>query len=419
VARTAAEKIVGRHAGRDVVAGDLVIAAVDVVMATDGNAPLAIRLLREELGADDSFDGSKVILVIDHCAPAPNEGAANLQATMREFAAASGAKLYDAGAGISHVVLPEEGDVGPGMLVVGSDSHTVTYGAVNCLGTGMGSTDVAVAMRTGRVWLRVPETIRVDLEGELQAGATAKDVTLELVRSLGVDGATYRCLEFGGEGLATLTMDNRFTLANMSMEMGAKCALFPVDPVCDEYLRERLDDVPEQVWSDPGCLYEQRVTLDLSEVVPLVARPHDLMEIDAVETVGDQPIDLAFIGTCTNGRLSDLEQAAEVLRGKRVSPSVRLIVTPGSRRVYLEALRLGLIEAFVEAGAIVTPPGCGPCVGTHQGIPGDGDVVITTANRNFQGRMGNRRASIFVGSPETVAASAVLGRIGRLAEVAA
>ena len=408
---TAVEKIIGAHAGADVSAGDVVRVSVDLVMATDGNAPLAIDLLRNELGADDSFDGSGIVLVVDHCAPAPNAGAANMQRVMREFAHESGARIYDAGVGISHVVLPENGDVGPGMLVVGSDSHTVTYGAVNCLGTGMGSTDVAVAMFTGRTWLRVPETVRVELGGRLRDGVAAKDAALELMRRVGVDGATYACVEYDGDGLRALSMDARFTLANMSIEMGAKCCLMPVDEVCEAYVRSRSQRVPDPRWSDADARYAQVVPLDLSEVEPLVAPPHDLTDIEPVASAGERRIDLAFIGTCTNGRLSDLERAAEVIGERRVHPGVQLIVTPGSRRVYLDALRLGLIERFIEAGAVVNPPGCGPCVGTHQGIPADNHSVITTANRNFMGRMGNRHASIHVASPEVVAASAVEGRI--------
>lgn len=409
---TAVEKIIGAHAGRRVAAGDLVRADIDLIMATDGNAPLAIELLRREFDADAaSIDGSRIILVIDHCAPAPNSGAANMQALMREFAGASGARLYDAGTGISHVVLPERGDVGPGMLVVGSDSHTVTYGAINCLGTGMGSTDVAVAMLTGRAWLRVPETIRVDVVGQLPRRASAKDAVLELVRLIGVDGATYACLEFAGDGLHELSVEERFTFANMAIEMGAKCALMPVDEVCAAWLADH-GGTRDAVASDAACDYAGVVQLRLGDIEPLVAAPHDLTNVQGVAEVAGTRIDVAFIGTCTNGRISDLREAAAVLRGRTVAPGVQLIITPGSRDVLTLALREGLVETFVAAGAVVTPPGCGPCVGTHQGVPADGHSVITTANRNFRGRMGNREASIYVASPATVALAAVNGTIG-------
>jgi 3-isopropylmalate/(R)-2-methylmalate dehydratase large subunit len=409
MAKTAVEKIIAAHAGHAVQAGDLTIASVDLVMATDGNAPLALRLLREELGAPVEFDGRHIVLVVDHCGPSPNEGAANLQQVMRRFARDAGARLYDAGEGISHVLLPEQGHALPGMLVIGSDSHTVTYGALNCLGTGMGSTDVAVAMYTRKVWLRVPETVRVELLGRLAPGVTAKDLALQLVARIGVGGATYKCLEIDGEGLASLTMDQRLTLCNMSVEMGAKCALMPVDEICRRYLGERAATAPAMVWSDPDCTYEAVHSVDLAAVEPLVALPHDLTHIVPMRDLGERRIDQAFIGTCTNSRLSDLEEAAAVLRGRRVHAQVRLIVTPGSRGVYREALRRGLIEVFLDAGAIVTPPGCGPCVGTHLGVPGDGEVVLSTANRNFQGRMGNPKASILLASPATVAASAIAG----------
>lgn len=417
MALTAVEKIISRHAGRVVRAGDLTVAAVDAVMAHDGNAPLAIRILHEELGSRQVFDPARVLLVIDHCGPSANEGAANMQRIMRAFVAETGARLYDAGEGICHLLLPEQGHAWPGGLIVGSDSHSVTYGAINCLGTGMGSTDIAVAMYTGKVWLRVPEVLRIRLAGRLTSGVSAKDLTLHLLRLLGADGATYKCLEIDGDGLASLPMDYRFTVCNMAVEMGAKCALMPVDDVCRHYLDGRLAQPPEPVWSDPGCSYEAEYTVELSQVEPLVALPHDLSRIVPARQVGSQPVDMAFIGTCTNSRLTDLREAAEVLRGRRVNPRVRLIVTPGTRGIYLEALRQGLVEVFVAAGGVVTPPGCGPCLGTHLGVPGDGEVVVSTANRNYRGRMGNRNASIILASPTTVAASALLGRVATPAEV--
>ncbi|HEY7417745.1 MAG TPA: 3-isopropylmalate dehydratase large subunit [Ktedonobacteraceae bacterium] len=413
--QTAVEKIISAHAETTVRAGDLAIVTVDLVMAQDGNAPLAIRTLREELHAQRIYEPEKVVLVIDHCGPSPDEGSANLQRLMRTFAMEYGATIYDAGEGISHVLLPELGYAQPGRLIVGSDSHSVTYGAVNCLGTGMGSTDIAVAMLTGKAWLRVPETIHVRLTGQLPPLATAKDLALRLVDTVGVDGATYQCLEIDGEGLATLNMDSRFTLCNMAIEMGAKCVLMPTDEICREYLCARPAPIPEPppeaVWSDSNCRYVAEYFIDLSALAPLVALPHDLTRIVLAHEVAGQPIDIAFIGTCTNSRLSDLEQAADILRNRHVHEDVRLIVTPGSRSTYLAALRSGIMEVLVSAGAIVTPPGCGPCVGTHLGIPGDGEVVISTANRNFKGRMGNPNASIILASPATVAASAIKGHV--------
>ncbi|WP_268624242.1 3-isopropylmalate dehydratase large subunit [Paenibacillus alvei] len=414
---TAIEKIISNHAGKQVHAGDLVIASVDAVMAQDGNAPLAIKILKEELGASQTFDHKKVILVIDHCGPSPNEGASNLQQMMRDFSKEYGATLYDAGEGISHVLLPEQGHAQPGKLIVGSDSHSVTYGAVNCFGTGMGSTDIATAMYTGKVWMRVPETIKVALTGRLPDSVSAKDLALHLVRLIGVSGATYKCVEISGDGLTTLNMDNRFTICNMAIEMGAKCTLMPVDDICRQYLEERNDEVPDMVWSDPDCSYDGIFEVDLSKIEPLVALPHDLTKIVSIRSTIEQNINMAFIGTCTNSRISDLEEAANVLRSHKINPGVRLIITPGSRSTYLEAVRKGYVDVFITAGAIVTPPGCGPCVGTHLGIPGDSDVVISTANRNFKGRMGNPQSSIILASPATVAASAILGKVGSAEEV--
>lgn len=415
---SAAEKIISRHTDREVRAGDVAVAGVDRVMVQDGNAALCIRLLREELGAARPFDPKRVVFVIDHCAPSPTEGAANMHRVMREFSRETGSLLFDAGQGISHVVLPESGLALPGELVVGSDSHSVTYGALNCLGTGLGATDIAVAMMTGRVLLRVPETIRVRLEGAMPAGATAKDLALVLVRSIGVDGATYCSVEIDGPALSSLSMDGRMTICSMATEVGAKCALMPVDAVCSAYVGERGREDWSAVWSDEDAKCARRLTVDLDELEPMLALPHDLTRIVPLREVEDQRIDMAFIGTCTNSRLSDLQAAADVLRGRRVAEHVRLVVTPGSREVYLAALRSGVIDAVVEAGGMVTTPGCGACVGAHQGIPGDGEVVISSMNRNFMGRMGNRNASIYLASPASVAASAVAGRVAAAREIA-
>jgi 3-isopropylmalate/(R)-2-methylmalate dehydratase large subunit len=408
--RTTVEKIVSHLAGREVTAGDMVVCPVDGVMAQDGNAPLAIRIFEKELGGTRTFDPERVALVIDHCAPSPNEGASNLQNSMRRFAETRGARLFDIGSGISHVVLPESGLALPGTLVLGSDSHSVAYGALNCFGTGMGSTDIAVAMLTGKTWLRVPRTYRVVLTGALRPPASAKDLVLELLRRIGVDGADYMCLEIEGPGLAALTMDARLTICSMAIEMGAKTALMPADQTVTRYLAGRSLPPGRPTWSDPDALFHRTIEVDLGEIVPLVALPHDMTRIVPADSV-DLPIHEAFIGTCTNSRIEDLRAAAEVVRGRHIHPGVRLIVTPGSRSVYLEALKEGLVETFIECGGVVTPPGCGPCVGTHLGVPADGDLVVSTANRNFRGRMGNREASIVLGSPETVAASAVLGRV--------
>lgn len=416
-APTGVEAIFSAHAGRAVKAGEFCVVDVDLVMATDGNGPLAIGILKEELGASIVFDPDRIVLVIDHCGPSPSEGAANLQKGMFTFARQTGARIFGPGEGVSHVLLPEQRFVGPGMLVLGSDSHTITYGAVNCVGLGMGSTDIAVAMRTGRAWVRLPETVRVDLTGQLRPGVSGKDLALWLVKLLGVDGATYCSLEIAGEGLAGLTTDARLTVANMAIEAGAKCTLMPCDAVCRSFVGEAAAANAVPLPSDARFLARYEICLD--EVEPLVAPPHDLTRICAIDSFVGTAIDMAFIGTCTNGRLDDLRVAARVLKGRKVGPGLRLVVSPGSREIYLHAIREGLIDVFIEAGAIVTPPGCGPCVGTHMGIPADGDVVISTANRNFKGRMGNARASVFLASPSVVAASAIAGSIAASKEVGA
>lgn len=416
-APTGVEAIFSAHAGRAVKAGEFCVLDVDLVMATDGNGPLAIRILKEELGANTVFDPDRIVLVIDHCGPSPGEGAANLQKGMFTFARQTGARIFGPGEGISHVLLPEQRLVRPGMLVLGSDSHTITYGAVNCVGLGMGSTDIAVAMRTGRAWVRLPETVRVDLTGQLRPGVSGKDLALWMVKLLGVDGATYCSLEIAGEGLAGLSMDARLTVANMAIEAGAKCTLMPCDAVCRKFVGEAAAENAVPLPSDARFLARYEICLD--EVEPLVAPPHDLTRICALDGFVGTAIDMAFIGTCTNGRLDDLRVAARVLKGRKVAPGLRLVISPGSREVYLHALRERLIDVFIEAGAIVAPPGCGPCVGTHMGIPADGDVVISTANRNFKGRMGNARASVFLASPSVVAASAIVGAIAASKEVGA
>jgi 3-isopropylmalate/(R)-2-methylmalate dehydratase large subunit len=407
--KTAIEKIISNKSNQDTAAGDIVIANLDLVMAQDGNAPLAIKMLKEEFNTNQVFDKEKVVLVIDHCGPAPNQGAANLQQIMRGFSVEADVKLFDSGEGVSHVLLPEKGLVRPGDFVIGSDSHTVTYGALNCFGTGMGSTDITTGMFTGQAWVRVPESIKVNLVGSLPPHVSAKDLSLEMIRIVGVSGATNMCLEINGEGLQSLNMDHRFTLCNMAIEMGGKCAIMPLDEICRDYLSERMNPVPEGIWSDEDANYIAEYTIDLSALEPLVALPHSLENIVPLREVEGKRIDICFLGTCTNGRLSDMEAAAKILKGKKVHPNIRLNITPGSREVYKKSLELGYLETFIDAGAVITPPGCGSCIGTHLGIPGDGEYVLSTANRNFKGRMGNANSFIILGSPETIAATAITG----------
>ncbi|MCO5190947.1 MAG: 3-isopropylmalate dehydratase large subunit [Anaerolineae bacterium] len=402
--QTSAEKIISRHIRRTVRAGDIIIVPVDGAMATDTTAPLAIKAFRE-MGGRRVWDAGKMALVIDHAAPAPNERIANLHQMMREFSAEQHLPhFYDIGSGICHQLMVENGHVRPGDIFLGADSHTPTYGALGAFAVGVGSTDLAAAMLTGKTWLKVPHTIKIVLEGTLRPGITAKDVILRLVGDLGIAGATYDAVEFTGPVVARMTLASRMVLANMVAEMGAKTALidtigldlnYPFDPI----------------HPDPDAVYKAVYTFDVSELTHQIAVPHSPDSIVPLTQVAGQPVAMAFIGSCTNSRLEDLHAAAAVLRGRHVAPDVRLIVTAASRKIFNEALRDGTIATLSEAGASFITSGCGLCVGTHQGVPGDDEVVISSTNRNFRGRMGNPNARIFLASPAVVAATAAAGRI--------
>ncbi|MDI6874851.1 3-isopropylmalate dehydratase large subunit [Candidatus Solincola sp.] len=407
---TITEKIFSAHLGREVRAGELVVAEVDFMMGQDGTSPLAIRAF-EEMGGRRVRHPSRVVLVIDHSAPSPLEGVSNLHAMMRRFAAEQGVGLYDVGCGVCHCLLPEQGHVVPGDIVVGADSHTTTYGAINVFSTGVGSTDLAAAMLSGSLWFKVPETLRLELRGTLKPGVYSKDVALFLAGKLTADGATYLAVEYGGEIVSSLSVEARFTLSNMAVEMGAKAGLMEADEKVMKWLSGRASRAPRPASPDPDASYREVLEFDLSDLGPQVAVPHRVDSVKPVEEVEGIPIQEAVIGTCTNGRLEDLEEAARILAGRRVSPEVRLVVAPASRQVLLRAMEKGVIQRLVEAGAALVTPGCGPCVGTHNGVPADGENVISTANRNFKGRMGNAKAFIYLASPATVAASAVAGKI--------
>ncbi len=407
--QTIAEKILSHHAGKAVRAGDIVIVRVDGVMATDATAPLAIQAFRA-MGGVRLWDPARVFLVIDHAAPAPNETVANLHRLMRDFAREMGCRLYDIGEGICHQLMIENGHVRPGDLFLGADSHSPTYGAVNAFGVGVGSTDLAAAMRTGKTWLKVPKTIQISLHGALRPGVTAKDVILRLLRELRADGANYQAIEFTGETVQAMSLAGRITLANMTAEMGAKTGL--VDPT-----GLSLDYPFVPVYPDPDAEYSRRLTMDVSTLEPQVARPHAPDNVVPIASVKGTPVHYAFIGSCTNTRLEDLAAAAAVLRGRRVAPGVRLVIAPASRRVFEAALQQEIVQTLSAAGAVFIPAGCGPCVGSHLGVPGDGEVVISSTNRNFRGRMGNPRAEIYLASPAVVAASALVGYIADPVEV--
>jgi len=409
-AKTIAEKIFSAHSGTDAHAGDIVVADVDFVMGQDGTTPLAIRAL-ENMGVDAVFDPAKVAVVMDHSSPSPIEGVSALHTLMREFGKKTGAKVYDVGQGVCHQLIPEAGHVVPGDLMVGCDSHTCTYGAVNVFSTGVGSTDGAAAMAAGKLWFKVPDTMKVTYEGALQPGVFSKDLILALAGRIGVDGATYMALEFHGPVIEALSVDARMTISNMAIEVGAKAGLMEADDKTLAWYEGRGDRAPRPVAPDADAVYAAEVVLDASAIGPQVAKPHAVGNVSPVEDVAGTPIAQGFIGTCTNGRLEDLGVAAGILRGRKVHPDVRLIVAPASKQILLDAMEAGYIRDLVEAGAILVAPGCGPCVGTHNGVPSDGENVISTANRNFKGRMGNSNAFIYLGSPATVAASVIEGVI--------
>ncbi|MCC6534463.1 MAG: 3-isopropylmalate dehydratase large subunit [Burkholderiales bacterium] len=407
---TMVEKILSSHAlDRQLRAGDVVVASVDFAMVHDGRAGNALKMI-EKMNAKALPFAHRAAFVVDHFSPPPNAEAANTHAAMRSFAAAHGARLYDVGSGICHQVLPEGGHFTCGDIVVGTDTHSTTYGAFNALGTGVEGTDLSAVLATGKAWFRVPETIRVELSGRLAPGVWAKDITLHMLRRLGAEGANYRALEYVGSAVEAMAIDDRMTLANHAAELGAKAAILEADAKTEAWLQAHGAAAPRPVRADADAHYAEVIGIDAGSLAPQVARPHHIDQAVSVAEAGTQRIDLALIGTCTNGRLDDLRQAAAVLRGKRIAPGVRMIVTPASRAIYLQALREGLIETLAQAGASVEPAGCGTCVGiTGKLIAGDGEVIVSSANRNFKGRLGNPRAQIWIASSATVAASALTG----------
>lgn len=415
---TIAEKILGAHADCAAKAGDVVVARVDFAMIHDARAANALKQL-EKLGAKTLPHAARTALVLDHYSPPPNPEAANTHVAMRRFADERGAILYDVGDGICHQVLPEGGHLTCGDLVVGTDTHSTTYGAFNAFGTGVEGTDVSAVMMTGKLWFKVPETIRIELTGTLQPGVWAKDVTLAMLGRLGAEGANYHALEYCGEAIAAMDIDDRMTISNHAAELGAKAALLEADEKTFAWLKAHGAQAPRPVKADADATYTQRIELDAAALPPQVARRHRIDDVVGVPEAAGQKIDFALIGTCTNGRLDDIRQAAAILKGRRIARGVRMIVTPASRQVYLAALREGLVEALTAAGASVEAAGCGTCVNiTGHLITGDDQVVISSANRNFQGRLGNPKSEIWIGSAATVAASALTGTITDPREVA-
>lgn len=409
--KTIAEKVLSAHSGLDCHSGDIVIASVDFAMSQDGTSTMMIREL-DNLGFESPKTKNGMAIVIDHNSPCPSVDVAKIHKTMRDFAKAKSIPLFDVGEGVCHQVVPESGKALPGDLVVGADSHTCTYGALNACSTGLGSADVAAAAFTGKLWFKVPGTISIRVDGSFPGRVGAKDLALEVIGSVTADGATYKSVEYSGEAIDSMPMDGRFTMANISVEMGAKFCPFSFDGKTAEWLSKRGLGEGSPVSDDEGCLFERELDFGASDLVPKVAKPHSVDNVADATDLRDIDIQQAFLGTCTNGRVSDLQAAAGILDGRQVRKGVRLIVAPASRAVYLEAMEKGILAQLLRSGASIVAPGCGPCVGTHAGIPSDGDNVISTANRNFKGRMGNNKdVGIYLASPETVAASALTGRI--------
>ena len=409
---TIAEKILGAHAGSGPArAGDVIVAGVDFAMLHDARASNALKRIAE-FGAAHLPFAARTAFVLDHYSPPPHQEAANIHREMRAFAGRHGVVFYDVGDGICHQVLPEGGHFTCGDLVTGTDTHSTTYGAFNAFGVGVEGTDLAAVMMTGKLWFRVPETIRVDLEGRLQPGVWAKDLTLHMLGRLGAEGANYRAIEYAGPAVAAMDIDDRMTLSNHAAELGAKAALLEADQKTIAWLKARGAREPRPVRADADARYCERFEIDVAALPPQVARKHRIDDVVGVHDVKNQRINFALIGTCTNGRLDDIRQAAAILKGRHIAKGVRMIVTPASRNVYLQAAREGLVEALTAAGASVEAAGCGTCVNiTGHLITGDGDVVISSANRNFKGRLGNDNSEIYVGSAATVAASALTGLI--------
>ena len=416
---TMTEKILAKHAGRDSVsAGDLLVSQVDMVLANDITGPPAITEF-EKIGRP-VFDKNKICLVPDHFSPCKDIKSATMCKRMRDFAHKHEIKNYfEVGRmGIEHALLPDQGLAAPGEIIIGADSHTCTYGALNALSTGMGQTDIGAAMASGTTWFKVPQAIKVNLIGKLPRFVRGKDIILTLIGMIGVDGARYQSLEFCGEGVAELTMADRFTICNMAIEAGAKNGIFPVDEKTIAYLEGRVTDRTwEAVTADEDAEYAQEITMELDKLVPVVAYPHLPENTHPASEGKEIKIDQVVVGSCTNGRLEDLAQAAEILKGKKVCDGVRMIIIPATQEIYKEAMRLGYIDTFIDAGAAVSTPTCGPCLGGYMGILAAGERAVSTTNRNFRGRMGHVDSEVYLASPYTAAASAITGYITSPEEV--
>ena len=409
--KTIAEKILSAHAGRDLKAGDIAICKVDFYFGQDGTSSLIIDGFKKS-GKRKVFDPAKFCMVIDHSAPSPNIGVSEIHKKMREFAKKMGVGLYDAGCGVCHVVIPEMGHVKPGSLILGADSHTCTYGALNALSTGVGSTDLAITLISGKNWFKIPESVKIEINGSLKKGVYSKDVILRIIGDMGANGCTYNSVEFYGDTIKRLSLDARLTITNMAVEMGAKFGVMEADGKVESFLRQTAKiQTIKPVKADRDAGYIKIKKYNVSGLEPMVAKPHTVDNVSSINKIRNIKIDEAFIGTCTNGRSEDLKIAAKILKKHKVKKNVKCIVAPASKKIFEDAVKEGCIRTFIEAGCIVVSPGCGPCVGTHEGVLADGEVAISSANRNFKGRMGNPNSFIYLASPATVAASAIEGKI--------
>lgn len=414
--KTIAEKIISEHCGRDVYAGDFAVVNVDVTAVQDGTGPLTIQEM-QKINLEKAINPKRTILFIDHAAPSPRKELSNAHKILREFAKKTGVILSEVGQGVIHQRLVED-HVNPGEILVGADSHTCMSGALGAFATGMGSTDVGIAIALGKCWMKVPETFKIVVSGEFQKGVYPKDLILHLIGLIGADGATYKALEFCGETIEKMEMTDRLTLSNMAVEAGAKAGLIFADEKTRQYLQSRgRGDKYKPVFADEDADYERVINIDVSRLEPTLSCPHTVDNTKTVDKLRNVKVDQVFLGSCTNGRIEDLRIAAEILRGRTVHSDVRMIVVPASKEVMLQAVNEGLMSVFVEANASIFTPGCGPCVGVHAGILGDDEVCLATQNRNFQGRMGNPKGNIYLCSPAVAAYSAIKGYISDPREI--
>lgn len=407
---TLSEKIFSAKTGMEAHAGDIVVSPVDLVFVQDTTGPLTVRQFKA--GKKLTLANPKrTALFIDHAAPSPSQQLSNDHLFLRQFASETSCLLFDAGCGVCHQLVAEE-LANPGNVIVGADSHTVTAGALGAFATGMGSSDIAVAMSLGKTWFRVPESFNIIVSGRFSKGVGAKDLILHLIGLIGADGATYKALEFSGETVNSMPMSDRLTIANMAVEAGAKAGLFPSDTITQNFLKlQGRADEYISLQPDTGAVYERVINIDVSKLEPMVAKPHTVDNVAPATVLKDIRINQALIGTCTNGRLEDMKDAASMLNGRKVAPGVRLLVCPASRSILAQAIDEGYIKSIIQAGGTILPPGCASCLGLHQGVLGDKEVCISTANRNFKGRMGNPEGFIYLASTATVTASAITGRI--------